>query len=183
VAPWRIVPEAKARGTAPAVAAAAELLHREDPEALLLVLPADHLIRDVVASRHAVETGHRAARGGALVAFGAPARSPQTGFGCVHRGATWPGIPGCYVVTIFVEKPNAQLAAQIIAAASCYWNSGIFLFRADAFLAEYERFDLDGRTARREAVWILRAQAIDRAVLEKTDKAAVRPVGGALGCG
>jgi mannose-1-phosphate guanylyltransferase/mannose-6-phosphate isomerase len=183
VAPWRIVPEAKARGTAPAVAAAAELLHREDPDALLLVLPADHLIRDVVAFRHAVETGHRAARGGALVAFGAPARSPQTGFGCVHRGATWPGIPGCYVVTIFVEKPNAQLAAQIIAAASCYWNSGIFLFRADAFLAEYERFDLDGRTARRVAVWILRAQAIDRAVLEKTDKAAVRPVGGALGCG
>src|SRR4030095_12954805 len=93
VAPWRIVPEAKARGTAPAVAAAAELLHREDPDALLLVLPADHLIRDVVAFRHAVETGHRAGRGGALVDFGVPARSPQTGFGYVYRGATWPGIP------------------------------------------------------------------------------------------
>jgi mannose-1-phosphate guanylyltransferase/mannose-1-phosphate guanylyltransferase/mannose-6-phosphate isomerase len=189
----RIVLESSARGTAPAVAAAAELLHREDPDAWLLVLPADHLIRDVAALHDAVETGRGAAREGALVTFGVPARSPQSGFGYVQRGATWPGIPGCYVVTTFVEKPNAQLAAQMIATDGCYWNSGIFLFRADAFLAEYERVDLDSRAACREAVETgtpdrdffrlgeaafahAHGLAIDRAVMEKTNKAAVVPV-------
>ncbi len=193
VVPWRIVLESSGRGTAPAVAAAAELLHRENPDALLLVLPADHLIRDVLAFYDAVETGHGAARDGALVTFGVAALSPETGFGYVRRGAAWPNLPGCYAVTTFVEKPSPQMAAQMIAAGGYYWNSGIFLFRAGAFLAEYERFDPDSCAACRKAVDTgsldldffrlgeaafahAHALAIDRAVMEKTDNAAVVPV-------
>jgi mannose-1-phosphate guanylyltransferase/mannose-1-phosphate guanylyltransferase/mannose-6-phosphate isomerase len=193
VAPKHIVLEGSGRGTAPAVAVVSELLHREHADAELLVLPADHLIRNVGAFYEAIAIGRRAVADGALVTFGVAANSPEAGFGYVQLGAPWPGVTGCYTVPTFVEKPSVQVAAQMIATGGHYWNSGIFLFRAASFLAEYGRYEPDSLAACRDAVDTARfdldffrlggdafsrarAESLDRAVMEQTDRAAIVPV-------
>ena len=180
------------RGTAPALAIVAYDLLREDPEALMLVLPADHDIPDEVQFAAAVACGQEAAEQGRLVVFGIEPRWPETGYGYIERGDELPATPGCYQVSNFVEKPEREIAARLAESGRHYWNSGMFLFGARAYLEELERLEpeLAGacsaaaepcdapagpRCIDRVAFERCRSISIDHAVLERTRLAAVVP--------
>ncbi|MBF0162169.1 MAG: mannose-1-phosphate guanylyltransferase/mannose-6-phosphate isomerase, partial [Magnetococcales bacterium] len=145
----RILLEPMGRNTAPAAACAAFAALGEDPQALLLVLPADHLIRDLPALHRALAAGRQAAEQGHLVTFGILPNRAETGFGYVKRGSIlreWPAddplAPGqtLYAVQAFVEKPDQETAQAYLESGEYYWNSGMFLFRADRFLQELRHF-------------------------------------------
>src|SRR5690606_39432549 len=103
---------------------------------LLLVLPSDHVVRDAVAFRAAVQQALPAAADGALVTFGIVPSAPETGFGYIQAA---PG-EGVRQVQRFVEKPDAATAQGYLQAGGYYWNSGMFLFRASRYLEELERY-------------------------------------------
>ena len=144
-----ILLEPLGRNTAPAVACAAFSALQQDPDACLLVLPADHLIRNLPALHEALATGRPAAEQGRLVTFGIVPNRPETGFGYVQRGtlvpewsASDPVTPqqSLFTVQAFVEKPDQETAQTYLDSGDYYWNSGMFLFRADKFLQELKRF-------------------------------------------
>lgn len=124
-----LILEPVARNTAPAIALAAL---RAAPDDLLLVLPSDHLIRDVVAFRAAVARGTAAARDGWIVTFGMTPDRPETGFGYIERAAQIGD--GVFEAARFVEKPDLAMAEQYVASGAFDWNGGIFLFRAGAMI-------------------------------------------------
>ena len=135
-APCDILLEPAARNTAPAVAAAA--LHAlNTSEAgqvpLLLVLPSDHVIADLAAFQQAIQAAIPHAQSGALVTFGIVPDRPETGYGYIRRGNI---LAGGFVLDRFVEKPDAATAQAYLDTGEYLWNSGIFLFRADTYLAE-----------------------------------------------
>src|SRR3546814_1682479 len=103
---------------------------------IVLVLPADHGVRDAPACREAVRAAAPVAEHGALVTFGIVPESAETGFGYIQSEAG----DGVRRVLRFVEKPDAATAQQYLDAGGYYWNSGMFLFRASRYLAELERF-------------------------------------------
>jgi mannose-1-phosphate guanylyltransferase/mannose-6-phosphate isomerase len=125
--------EPEGRNTLPAIAAAAEWAARRDPDAVLLVLPSDHLVPDAAAFAATAEQAATAARAGDLVAFGLKPSGPATGYGYIHPGATLPS--DVRRVSAFVEKPDAGRAAALI-AEGCLWNGGMFCFAAGAGRAE-----------------------------------------------
>lgn len=189
--------EPMGRNTAPAVACAALLLAQTDPKAMMLVLPSDHLIEKTDTFLAAVATGSVAAENGALVTFGVTPDRPETGYGYIRRGAAYENgtgpLPGCFQIQQFVEKPCLADAEQFVADAAYAWNSGMFLFSADAYLAEMERHqptmlahcraavadgqpDLDFFRLDKGAFEDCPADSIDYAVMENTDRAAVVPV-------
>ena len=189
----RILLEPAGRSTAAAVAVAAIACEKDDP--VLLVLASDHAIRGDAAFNAAVARAASIAEGGLLATFGiAPAR-PDSGFGYIERGdpvAGAAGTTGAYRVARFIEKPPEAEAARLIATGRAYWNSGMFAFGARKVLAELGRFRPDILAAAREAMdaatddlGFLRlgkeaflacpAEAIDRAVMERTADAAVIP--------
>ena len=190
----RIVLEPAGRNTAPAAAVAALMLVDGDPDALMMVLPSDHVIEDVAAFHAAIETAVRAAsEGGALVAFGIAPNVPETGYGYVRRGNSWPGVEGCFRVDQFVEKPDLATAEGYLADGGYAWNSGIFLFEAARYLEELRRFrpeivtacgaalssggrDLEFERLDERAFQACASDSIDYAVMERTDSAAVVPV-------
>lgn len=193
VQPRSIMLEPVGRNTAPAVAVAALALAKIDPEAILLVLPSDHVVRDGAAFRQAAVTAATAAAQGALVTFGIPAERPETGYGYIRRGKPFAGIDGCFEVARFVEKPNRATAEAYLAAGDYDWNSGMFVFRASAFLAELERLkpglaatchvaldtgkaDLDFLRLDKDAFAACESISIDYAVMEQAATAAVVPV-------
>jgi mannose-1-phosphate guanylyltransferase/mannose-6-phosphate isomerase len=139
IAAQALIVEPVGRNTAPAAAVAALLLSRDDPDALMLVMPADHVIGDPQAFRDAVASAVPASTAGRLVTFGIEPSAPHTGFGYIHRGASLPDLPGCFAVDRFVEKPDAATAAAWVASGAYLWNSGIFLFPAVRWLEELER--------------------------------------------
>lgn len=188
-----ILLEPVARGTAPAVCVAALALLAEDPEAVMLAMPSDHVIADAEAFSSAVETGCRAAATGALVTFGITPDGPETGYGYIRSGAPHPEVPGCAVVDRFVEKPDRATAERLLAEGGHTWNSGLFLFRAAAFIDEVERLRPDILASARAALAgaerdrdFLRldaaaftacpADAVDTAVMEHSDRIVVVPV-------
>jgi mannose-1-phosphate guanylyltransferase/mannose-1-phosphate guanylyltransferase/mannose-6-phosphate isomerase len=190
VAPSAIVLEPVGRNTAPAVAVAAMMLAAEDPHALMLVLPSDHVIGDVAAFRDAVDTAARAAARGRLVMFGIAPTVAEIGYGYVERGAALAGVEGAFAVKGFVEKPDLERARQFLAGGRHAWNGGMFLFPASLYLAELERLDpgmvklsraaLEGATGdldftrlAAEPFGKIIGRSIDYAVMEHTDKAAV----------
>ena len=116
------------RNTAAAVAAAALQVAEKDPEAVLLVLAADHLIADQAAFATAVETAATLARDGSLVTFGIQPDAPETGYGYIEADGQR--------VKRFVEKPNASTAAEYLASGRFFWNSGMFCFKASTMLDE-----------------------------------------------
>ena len=197
VEPGAIVLEPVGRNTAPAIAAAAEILAARDRDALMLVLPSDHAIGDAAGFRAAVETAAPAAAEGFLVTFGLRPTRPETGYGYIAaRASTEPAgagpAPGCLRVERFVEKPDRETARGYLAEGGWYWNSGMFLFTARAFLAECARLAPALRAAARASVAGAEADAdflrlasepfrsapagpVDRAIMERTDKAAVVP--------
>jgi mannose-1-phosphate guanylyltransferase/mannose-6-phosphate isomerase len=193
VAPGAVILEPVGRNTAPAIALAAHAALASAPagaDPLLLVLPADHVIRDVAAFQRAVAVASAEAAAGRLVTFGVVARKPETGYGYIRRtagkGPSWP-------VARFVEKPDAATAAAFIASGDYYWNSGMFLFRARRYLEELERHapdiaqscaaasaaatrDLDFLRIDAALFGACRSDSIDYAVMEKTDAAVVVPL-------
>lgn len=193
VQPEGILLEPVARNTAPAVAVAALRLSKLQPDALMLVLPSDHVILDDDGFHQAVGTAARAASEGALVTFGITPTQPETGYGYIQRGEPWQaGEAGAYKVTRFVEKPDLKTAEQYLSSGEYSWNSGIFLFRADAYLSELENYQPEMLTAARAALDNSQedlnfcrldkaafsespSNSIDYAVMEHTRKAAVVP--------
>jgi mannose-1-phosphate guanylyltransferase/mannose-6-phosphate isomerase len=180
------------RSTAPALGVVACDLFKEDPDAIMLVLPADHDIPDEAQFAEAVETGQAAASQGRLVVFGVAPRWPETGYGYIERGDDLVRAPGCFQVSSFVEKPELEIATRLVDTGRHYWNSGIFLFGAGTFLEELERFEPeiarsccetaeasrdDGPCRRIDAESFkgCRSLSIDHAVLERTELAAVVP--------
>jgi mannose-1-phosphate guanylyltransferase/mannose-6-phosphate isomerase len=180
------------RGTAPALGVVACELFKEDENALMLVLPADHDIPDEAQFAEAVATALAAAAQGRLMVFGVTPRWAETGYGYIERGDDLATAPGCFQVASFVEKPELEIAARFFASGRHYWNSGIFLFGAAAYMEELERLEpelsaacceaaeasVDDGIARRidaAAFERCRSLSIDHAVLERTQLTAVVP--------
>src|SRR5688572_21126075 len=140
VAPHTHVLEPVGRNTAPAVAAAALCVAAADPEGTLLVLPADHLIKDVARFHAAIHEASAIADQGKLVTFGIRPTGPVTGYGYIKRGAQLGAAGNAYAVAEFIEKPKLERARELVAAGGYDWNSGMFVFRARRFLDELGRW-------------------------------------------
>lgn len=188
-----IVLEPAGRNTAPAIAAAALIATTDtggaadEPDPVLLVLPADHVIANAAAFRAAIALAMDAAKAGMLVTFGVLPTHAETGYGYIEQGRLDPG--GWAAVERFVEKPDAATAERYVASGRFLWNSGMFVFRASAFLGELEavapdivgtcRAAIDGATRDADFTRLgpvfLRSpsDSIDYAVMEKTGRAAV----------
>jgi mannose-1-phosphate guanylyltransferase/mannose-6-phosphate isomerase len=189
--PSAIVLEPVGRNTAPAIALAAHAaLAASQSDPLLLVLPADHVIRDAAAFRAAVQLATAAASGQALATFGVVPNAPETGYGYIRRGAR---AGDCYRIAEFVEKPDAARAESFLRSGDYYWNSGMFMFRARRYLEELERHapdiaqvcresfaeakrDLDFTRVAGSTFERCRSESIDYAVMEKTSDAVVVPL-------
>ncbi|SKA27677.1 mannose-1-phosphate guanylyltransferase/mannose-6-phosphate isomerase [Novilysobacter spongiicola] len=191
VASGGILLEPMARNTAPAIALAALQALRLDPEATLLVMPADHLIEDEGAFRAAVGAAMALGEEGWLVTFGIRPEYPETGYGYILRGDAL-GEAG-FRIERFVEKPDLATAETYVADGRYAWNSGMFLFRAQRYLEELQLHapgiveaarkayevasaDLDFTRVDADAFSASPSESIDYAVMEKTDRAAVVPV-------
>ncbi len=187
--PAALILEPVGRNTAPAIAVAALQALTDGEDALLLVLPSDHVIRDEDGFRAAVRAALPAAEQGALVTFGIVPAAPETGYGYIKAA---PG-EGVRAVERFVEKPDRATAERYLAEGGYYWNSGMFLFRAGRFLEELERLqpamlaacrealakarrDIDFLRLDKDAFGACPADSIDYAVMEKTAHAAVLAV-------
>jgi mannose-1-phosphate guanylyltransferase/mannose-6-phosphate isomerase len=195
--PAAIYLEPSGRNTAPAIALAALHLAATDPDAIMLVLPADHVIEDLAAFAAAVSDATKAARGGYLVTFGVLPQGPETGYGYIKAGAPLaidsPGCTAC-AVTAFVEKPDQATAQRYLTEGGYTWNSGMFVFTAARYLEELQTYRPDILAAATLA-WQGRAQdldfcrpdnaaflacpsdSIDYAVMQKTSRAAVVQAG------
>jgi mannose-1-phosphate guanylyltransferase/mannose-6-phosphate isomerase len=194
VAPSAILLEPVGRNTAPAVAAAALQALTLDPKAVLLVLPADHVIQQPAAFAEAVVQGMPVAEAGGLVTFGIVPSAPETGYGYIRCGEKQGD--HAFALREFVEKPDLATAQGYLASGDYYWNSGMFLMRADIYLSELETFapailaavrdslakarkDLDFSRLDAEAFKACPSDSIDYAVMERTTRGAVVP----LSCG
>jgi len=199
IEPRALVLEPFGRNTAPAIALAAHAALKSatandagaDP--VLLVLPADHVIRDVPTFQKAVRVALPAAEQGKLVTFGIVPSAPETGYGYIQRATAGEGIGGAHAIARFVEKPSAEKAAQFLKSGDYYWNSGMFMFRARRYLQELARFapeiakvcetaasaaksDLDFTRVDAKLFEICPSDSIDYAVMEKTSDALVVPL-------
>ncbi|KAB2914410.1 MAG: mannose-1-phosphate guanylyltransferase/mannose-6-phosphate isomerase [Hyphomicrobiaceae bacterium] len=190
VTPKAIVLEPTARNTAPAIAVAALLARRDDPDGILVVMPSDHVIADEPAFVAAVRRAARVAATGKLTLFGIKPAAPHTGYGYIRRGSALSDFDGAYDVDAFTEKPDSKTAEGYLAAGTYYWNSGIFILGVRAFLDELGRLEPSILAAATEALasanedlGFLRLGAeafarapsisVDYAVMEKTRSAAV----------
>ena len=187
-----IILEPVGRNTAPAAAVAALWTEKEFPGAMLLILPADHIIRDKEAFVKAVGLGMKAADLGSLVTFGVVPDSPETGYGYIRVPVDKSSTGGVYPVEDFVEKPDRDTAEKYVTSGEYFWNSGMFLFKASKYLEELEQYnpemlsacrtalekaaaDLDFLRLDEEAFTKCPSDSIDYAVMEKTTDAAVVP--------
>jgi mannose-1-phosphate guanylyltransferase/mannose-6-phosphate isomerase len=176
------------RNTAPAIAAAALAALERNPHALLLVLPSDHTITRPEVFRKDALTALRLAQSGYLATFGIVPSSAETGFGYIERGPALED--GAWKVASFREKPDRAAAEGFIASGRFLWNSGMFAFSAEKYLAELEHFDptmlaavraahaksardLDFLRLDREAFARCPSNSIDYAVMERTLDAVV----------
>ena len=187
-----ILLEPVARNTAPAAVVAAVHLAEEDPDAVIVIMPSDHLVREPAVFEAAIELGVEAVKLGRLVTFGITPTRADTGYGYIRSGTPLSDAIGCFEVSEFVEKPDAENAKRYLAEGTYSWNSGMFVFRACDFLAEYERLHPDSYAACRRAVVeatsdldfvrlghdafaATEAESIDYAVMERTENAVVIP--------
>ncbi len=183
-----LILEPVGRNTAPAIAAAALAMDRD---ALMLVMPSDHVIQDVAAFRAAIDAARPLVEQGWLATFGITPDGPETGYGYIKRGE--PIGEGVARVDSFVEKPDQATAEAYLATGRYSWNGGIFLFGAGAYLdalAQHApdmlaavRKSMEAATRQgnrlfpeRHAFAAAPGQAVDYAVMEKADKVAVVPV-------
>ncbi len=190
--PEAIMLEPQGRNTAPALTVAALYLADKDADAVMVVMPADHVIPDPAAFTSAVEQAGQLAEAGNLVTFGVVADKPETGYGYIRRGDKIEGSGG-FRVDRFVEKPDAETAQAYLDAGDYFWNSGIFVLRADRWLEEIGKHqpailtackaamassvrDSDFVRVDKKAFLSSPSDSIDYAVMEKTDRAAVVPM-------
>lgn len=186
-----IVLEPEGRSTAPAIALAAFLVAQNDPQELMLVMPADHAIEQQDQFSLAVLAAAKLAQKGDLVTFGVVANSPETGYGYIKAGDSYSD--GGFKVADFKEKPNLETAQAYIDSESYFWNGGIFLFTAASYLEQLKLYAPDVFDATQKAVVGARQDldfirvdeqafrhspsiSIDYAVMEKTDRASVIPL-------
>ena len=185
-----ILLEPVARNSAPAIAAGALAALRLDPDALILVLPSDHLIQDVDAFAACVSQAANAARQGFHLTFGIVPEHPHTGYGYIELGAPQDG--GVYSVKRFTEKPDLETARRYLAEKTWLWNSGMFLFPAKLLLEEIEAFEPGMREAveaalaggarsggsivlEKDSFAKAKRISIDYALMERTRRAAAVP--------
>ena len=190
VANASVLLEPAARNTAPAIASAAVAVQAQDDDAILLVLPSDHLITPDENYFSMLAQAFEAAREGRMVTFGVAPNYPETGYGYIKSGG---GSGAVSPVERFVEKPPADDAARMVADGTYYWNAGFFAFSARALLDELERTAPDvvasardafaGATRERGAIRLAQSAyadapdiSIDYALFERTDKASVAPI-------
>lgn len=184
-----ILAEPSGRNTAPCIGWAASVIRRRDPKAVMMVLPADHHIREEDVFLTVLQRGIDAAAQGPLVTVGIEPTRAETGYGYLEMGA--PVQDGVHIARRFVEKPNRQRAEQLLAAGGYLWNSGMFFFRVDRILAAIEEhlpglaeglgsFDAaaaEGREdeAVRAGYSALPSVSIDHGVMEKASEVWVVP--------
>ena len=182
-----IILEPVGRNTAPAIALAALHAMQSDPEAVLLILAADHLIQNVPQFHAAIEKAKVLAEQGRLVTFGIVPDQPHTGYGYIRSGDA---LEDGFVVSEFVEKPDLSTATEYVNSGNYYWNSGMFMFKAKQYLAELGKFapeilsvcekaiatetpDLDFIRVDSDIFSQSPDDSIDYAVMENTDLAAM----------
>jgi mannose-1-phosphate guanylyltransferase/mannose-6-phosphate isomerase len=181
---YTILLEPIGRNTAPAICAAVEYcLQHGDPDVIMLVLPADHIVRKNLRFREVVEEAVELARGGSIVTFGITPQYPETGYGYIEKGE------GAAVAS-FKEKPSRDVAEGYLQSGNYYWNSGMFAFSVKTFQEEMAeqapeivaRMKESVRTGKRdgcffrldrEAMEKCPDDSLDYALMEKTSKAAV----------
>ncbi|MBD1549659.1 mannose-1-phosphate guanylyltransferase/mannose-6-phosphate isomerase [Roseibium aggregatum] len=149
--PGAILIEPEAKNTAPAVLAAALYLSERDPEALMLVAPADHVISDTKAFRNAVETGVESAKNGKIVTFGIQPTSAETGYGWLQIAGS-PQNNRPIDLKRFIEKPNKDDAEAMLEAGTFLWNAGIFLFKVSTILKAFDQFAVNVAAPTKQAV-------------------------------
>jgi mannose-1-phosphate guanylyltransferase len=190
----RLILEPCARNTAAAITmAAAAACDTDGEDALLLVMPSDHVIEDVPAFLEGIRIGESAARTGHLVTFGIRPTHPDTGFGYLRAGGDLAGVAGVKRVAQFVEKPSLDRAEQMVADGEHLWNAGIFLFRAGTFLEEVALHAPGIASAARRAIELGRtegsaiiadkealdgclSESVDYAVMEHSSRVVVVPI-------
>jgi mannose-1-phosphate guanylyltransferase / mannose-6-phosphate isomerase len=179
--------EASRCNTGPAATAAAIVARERDEDAIILLLPSDHLIRNLEAFSHAVAKAEIAAAAGMIAMFGITPEGPSPLYGYIERGEAE---EGTYRVASFVEKPDSERAAGLLETGRYYWNSGMFMCRADVLISEMTRFKPEIVACAESAVAGMRedlafqrlgpwgdcpSEPIDKAIMESTDKAVVIP--------
>lgn len=190
IAPRRIILEPVGRNTALAAAVAALSVASDAPDGILLMMPSDHLIGDPAAFHAAVARALPAAEAGRLVAFGITPTRAHTGYGYIEQGDPLPGQAGVRAIRRFVEKPDHDTAARLVADPAYCWNAGFFLFRAQTLVDEMAalapdileaarralddaQVDLDFLRLDADAMAAAPSAAIDTAVMERTARGAV----------
>ncbi|HYZ63894.1 MAG TPA: mannose-1-phosphate guanylyltransferase/mannose-6-phosphate isomerase [Acetobacteraceae bacterium] len=131
-----IVLEPVGRNSAPAITAAALLVAEADPDAVLWMLAADHVIQREDALHEALSRAVVAARAGRIVTFGMQPHRAETAYGYIEVGPELPDAPGVHALERFVEKPNAKVAAELVLTGNHLWNSGMFVFKASTLIEE-----------------------------------------------
>ena len=183
-----ILLEPMAKNTAPAIAAACCAAMKQDKDAVVVVLPSDHVIADVPAFQNAVKAAALNAEKGALVTFGIVPTFPATGYGYVKAAGA--ETDGAYTLEKFVEKPCLEKAQEYLASGEYAWNSGMFVFKASSFLEElkthnpemanlsieaFEKASVETDFIRldKDSFGKIKGDSIDYAVMEKTTKGKV----------
>lgn len=188
-----VILEPCGRNTAPATAVAALMLAESQPESLMLIMPADHVIIDRAAFARAVAMGKQEAESGKLVTFGIVPLAPETGYGYIRASVAATESGTARPVAEFVEKPSVERAESYLATGDYFWNSGMFLFRPETYLRELEASAPEILTACRKALELAKrdldflrldavafaaspTDSIDYAVMEKTSNAVIVPL-------
>lgn len=198
IKPQVLMLEPVGRNTAPAITAAALYLAEREPDAMMLILSSDHVVRDNVAFAAAVQNAVAIARQNYLVTFGIVPTNAETGYGYIERGECLDtendaaSTCSAYAVNRFVEKPDAETARQYVDSGQYFWNGGMFVFPVKLFLSEMEKFqpkivetcrealkdaygDLDFYRLEEDAFAKCPDLSIDYALMEHTKYGAVVP--------
>jgi len=192
VRPLAIMLEPVARNTGPAILAAAIKIQADQPQALMLVLPSDHVIDNEFAFQDAIDKCADAASGGYLATFGITPNRPETGYGYIQQGRPINAVTDCFHIQQFVEKPDLDTATGYLSSGNYLWNSGMFLMSAQDLIAETKihcpdmfahvsqalsnaEHDLDFIRLSEKDFTQAPALSIDHGIMEKTDKGVVVP--------
>lgn len=186
----QLLAEPVGRNTAPCIGWAASIIKRRDPEAIVAVMPSDHIVQDVPALHAAIALAEEAAAGGALVTMGIRPTRPETGFGYLEMGDELS--PGVHSARRFIEKPDLDRAVEFFGSKRYLWNAGMFFFQAGRILEAIEEYlpelarglrIIDEAHGSPEALKVLRETfpklpdiSIDHGVMEQASNVAVIPV-------
>jgi mannose-1-phosphate guanylyltransferase/mannose-6-phosphate isomerase len=180
----KIITEPCGRNTAAAILLAALNILKTEKDALLLVFPSDHVIKDIDSFRERLKVAISLARKNYIVTFGIKPTAPETGYGYIEGGKSLSG--DGFAIKRFVEKPDEKTAKKYIKAGNFYWNSGMFAFKASVLIKEFRTYEpallksmqkmlSKGGSVTVESYSTLPDVSIDYAIMEKTKKGVVLP--------